>query len=241
MANVDLDVKNSLDSFETLKEVFAAVAHQWRGPLSQINSIVGSIDNRLYEQNIDDPVLQKQLLQIEAITKEMSQTIDDYRGYFEKKNEMHSLKELVNQALKHELDLLAEDGIRVDIEIEEHIEFIGDELLLKQIIATLLENAKDAHLERNVYKPFIVMSAKSDDDFLFMKICDNAGGISKSVMQKIFEPSFTTKHSSEGTGLGLFMVKKLLDEKLQATIDVKNVESGSCFTLQIPKMKEDIK
>jgi len=241
MANVDLDVKNSLDSFETLKEVFAAVAHQWRGPLSQINSIVGSIDNRLYEQNIDDPVLLKQLLQIEAITKEMSQTIDDYRGYFEKKNEMHSLKELVNQALKHELDLLAEDGIRVDIEIEEHIEFIGDELLLKQIIATLLENAKDAHLERNVYKPFIVMSAKSDDDFLFMKICDNAGGISKSVMQKIFEPSFTTKHSSEGTGLGLFMVKKLLDEKLQATIDVKNVESGSCFTLQIPKMKEDIK
>jgi len=241
MANVDLNVKNSLESFETLKEVFAAVAHQWRGPLSQINSIVGSIDNRLYEQNIDDSIIAKQLLQIEAITKEMSQTIDDYRGYFEKKTQKHSLKEIVTQILKHELELLAEDGIEVDIEIDDNIEFIGDELLLKQIIATLLENAKDAHLERNVYKPFILISATSEEDFLFIKICDNAGGISKSVMQKIFEPSFTTKHSSEGTGLGLFMVKKLLNEKLQASIDVKNVESGVCFTLQIPKRKEDIK
>jgi len=235
MKNLTLESAENIGETKTLQEVFAAIAHQWRGPLSQINSIVGSIDNRLYEQKIDDPVIAEQLLQIEAITKEMSKSIDDYRGYFSKKNEKHPLKEIFLTGLAYEIEQLKEFGVHFELNVEDELLFIGDENLLKQIVVTLFENAKDALIERNIYRPKIVLEAYDEKEFLFIKVCDNAGGMSKSVVNKIFEPSFTTKHSSEGTGLGLFMVKKLLDEKLGASIEVKNVVDGACFTLKIPK------
>jgi len=235
MNELAIESKKNLDTSKSLQEVFAAIAHQWRAPLSQINSIVGSIDNRLYEQKIDDPFIINQLLQIETITKQMSQSIDDYRGYFSKKNEKHTLKTLLLKSLEYELADLKKVSISFEFRVDDTIEFIGDEQLLKQILVTLVENAKDALLERNIYMPKITLSALEEENILFIKVCDNAGGMSKSIMSKIFEPSFTTKHSSEGTGLGLFMVKKLLDEKLAASIDVKNVADGACFTLTIPR------
>jgi len=235
MENLTLDFDEKQDSAKNLKEVFAAIAHQWRAPLSQINSIIGSIDNRLYEQKIDDPFIEKQLLQIEAITKKMSQSVDDYRGYFSKKNEKHLFLELIEKNLKADFLKLQEDGITYSLDIDKNAFFVGDESLLKQIIVTLLENAKDALLERNVYTPKIMFDVCMDELFLIIKVSDNAGGITKSVKDKIFDADFTSKHASEGTGLGLFMVKKILDEKLNASIDVKNVASGACFTLKIPR------
>jgi len=236
MENFPLTLDEKLENTNNLQELFAAIAHQWRAPLSQINSIVGSIDNRLYEQNIHDPFIEKQLLQIEAITKKMSQSVDEHRGYFSKKNEKHLFKELIEKNLKDEFLKLQEEGISFSLEIDEDTLFIGDELLLKQIIVSLLQNAKDALLERNVYVPKVMFEAYMDENFLVIKVADNAGGISKSIMKKIFDSDFTSKHSSEGTGLGLFMVKKILDEKLNASIDVQNVASGACFTLKIPRI-----
>ncbi len=241
MKNLSLSFDENLENAKNLQEVFAAIAHQWRAPLSQINSIVGSIDNRLYEQKIDDSFLVEKLLQIEAITKEMSESIDDYRTYFSKNNEKHSLYDLIAKSLVHDIAMIEQKGIVCKIMIDKEIEFIGDKQLFKQIIATLLDNAKDALLERNIYDPSIKIDAyiEEEGNFLVCSVCDNAGGISKSVMKKIFEPSFTTKHSSEGTGLGLFMVQKLLDEKMHASIDVKNVESGVCFRLKIPRDRRE--
>lgn len=232
-----LSNKREIDTSQTLQEVFATVAHQWRSPLSKINSIVGSIDNLLYEEKINNPLITERLLEIEAITKEMSQSIDDYRGYFSKKHEHYSLEKLFTEKLAHDVAFLKESGIECIFNIDADIEFIGDDQLLKQIIVTLLENAKDAFVERNIYQPQIVIDATRDDTFLFIHVSDNAGGMSKSVKEKLFEPSFTTKHTSEGTGLGLFMVKKLLNEKMNASINVTNRDKGVCFTLQIPRNK----
>lgn len=239
MLNVDMDLETSLNESPLLKELFSSIAHQWRGPLSQINSIIGNIDNRLYELKIDDPVITEQLLQIETITKQMSQSIDDYRGYLSKEQKSSSLKELLLASLESVRLSLEENEIIVEHDVEIPAQFSGDEQLLKQVIVTLLNNAKDALVSRNIYKPLIKIATEADKDFLFIKICDNAGGMSKSVKSKIFEPNFTTKHSSEGTGLGLFMAKKLLNQKIYAALNVKNVESGACFTIEIPRNKNE--
>ncbi len=239
MRNVDMDLDTSLNETPLLQELFASIAHQWRGPLSQINSIIGNIDNRLYALKIEDSIITEQLLQIETITKQMSQSIDDYRVFLSKTQKSSSLKELLLTSLESVRLSLEENEIIVEQEIEMPAQFSGDEQLLKQVIITLLNNAKDALVSRNIYKPFIKISTESDKDFLFIKICDNAGGMSKSVKSKIFEPNFTTKHSSEGTGLGLFMAKKLLNQKIHAALSVKNVESGVCFTIEIPRNKNE--
>jgi len=188
---------------------------------------------------IDDPLITEQLFQIETITKEMSQSIDDYRAYLGREQTSISLKEVLLSALESvHLDLEA-NKILLKQDLELSAQLNGDEGLLKQVVVTLLDNARDALVSRNIYKPLISISTEADKDSLFIKICDNAGGMSKSVMSKIFEPDFTTKHSSEGTGLGLFRAKKLLSQRMHATLSVRNVESGVCFTIAIPRNKNE--
>ncbi|SFV55670.1 two-component sensor histidine kinase [hydrothermal vent metagenome] len=237
MHNVDMNLETYLNETPLLKELFASIAHQWRGPLSQINSIIGNIDNRLYELKVDDSIITKQLSQIETITKQMSQSIDDYRGYLSEEKKSTPLKELILTSLESIRLNLEANKIRVEYNLEISDQFSGDEQLLKQVVVTLLDNARDAFVSRNIYEPVIKIFTEANENFLLIKICDNAGGMSKSVRSKIFESDFTTKHSSEGTGLGLFMAKKLLTQKMQATLSVKNVESGTCFVIEIPRDK----
>jgi signal transduction histidine kinase len=221
-----------------LEETFALVAHQWRQPLSEINSIVGNIDNRLYEKGIDDPLIAELLSKIEIVTKQMSQSIDEHRGYFKKITTSISFREFLEQSLSDVTLNLHESGIMFSWNTDVSAQFKGDVKILKQIILTLIDNARDALISRNIYKPVIKLFLEENTHFFLIKICDNAGGISKSVMNKLFESDFTTKHTSEGTGLGLFMAKKLLDEKFDASISVQNVASGVCFTIEIPKEKK---
>ncbi|WP_457746820.1 sensor histidine kinase [Sulfurimonas sp.] len=221
----------------TVGESFASIAHQWRQPLSEINSLVGSIDNRLYELNIDDTVLIEKLLEIEKLTQSMSKVIDDFRfdtepNEADKKITLHKIIKEAAESLSYSL---RERGIELNIEADSSLVLQSSEKLLKQVLVTLLDNARDALVERNTYNPNITVSVAPEGENLFIKVCDNAGGISKSLMSKIFQADFTTKHRSEGTGLGLYMCKKLLKERLNAQIDVKNVDSGVCFTIRLNK------
>lgn len=228
-------MNEDLTKTKLFEEVFGSIAHQWRQPLSQINSIVGSIDNRLYEKGIEDPFLSEELLKIEKIIKQMSQSIDDYRRYLSDKNDTLTLENFI-ETIKDAVALkLEQSGIELHLQIIANAYFSVDKKLLKQLIITILDNARDALISRNVYEPSITLKTEIDKEFVIIRICDNAGGISKSVMQKMFDPNFTTKHDSEGTGLGLYMVKKLADEKLNASLEVFNVASGACFTLKLPK------
>jgi signal transduction histidine kinase len=233
MQQKNLNVEDST----VLNEVFAIIAHQWRQPLSQINSIVGSIDNRLYEKAVEDEFITEKLLQIEQLTRNMSANIDDFRGYFSQQKSQISINEILQSALGTLKPLFKKQNIELHEELEEALLFNGDDKLLRQIIITLLENAKDALFDRNVYNPKITITSWKDSASLFIKICDNAGGISKSLQEHLFDSDATTKHSSQGSGLGLFMVKNLLNEKLDAEIDVKNIADGACFTIQLPREK----
>ena len=235
----DKSTKTLLYESEVLKEAFGVIAHQWRQPLSHINALVSSIDNRLYELAVSDTVVSKQLLEIEKITKEMSKSIDNYRGYLHRTSDYCLIRELFEGVQKNIEHLLRKREISLDINIEEDLKVSADVKLLEELIVTIINNSRDALLSRNIYKPEIKLSAWSEEAYLFIKICDNAGGMSKSVKQKIFEPNFTTKHSSEGTGVGLFMVKKLLAEKMNGDISVKNVENGACFTLKLPRKYDE--
>jgi signal transduction histidine kinase len=234
-----MNVKTLLYESVALREAFGVIAHQWRQPLSHINALVSSIDNRLYELGIEDPLIAKKLVEIEKITKEMSKSIDSYRGYFNEEKESLSIKQIFENVSKNMQYSLDSKGINLEININVNENFFGDGKLLEEIIITIINNSIDALVTRNIYKPFVKLSVWNEIGCLFIKICDNAGGVSKSIMKKIFEPDFTTKHASEGTGIGLFMVKKLLDEKMNALLEVKNVESGVCFTLQLPRKYDE--
>ncbi len=231
-----IKLSDAITKSAELEEIFTSIAHQWRQPLSEINSIVSSIDNRLYALKIEDELLLEELAKIEAVTKNMSASIDDFRNYFQQQNEhSSSLESIMKSVSKTLFYSLKENSIALDISVEDSLKFYGNRELLKQIIITLVDNARDVLVARNIYNPKISMHAFLENGALFIKICDNGGGMSKSVMEQVFDPAFTTKHHSEGTGLGLFMAKKLAEEKLQASLYVKNVDSGVCFTIEFFK------
>jgi len=222
---------------DSMKEMMENIAHQWRQPLSQINSNVSIIDKILYDNNIVDARLEEKLQEIENITKQMSHTIDDFKNYF------------VNNNVKKEIDLkeIMQDAIEIlsaDFK-EHHIKIITDfketypafcyTNELKQVLIVLLNNAKDAHLARNTYQSIVKVSIYHVKNNFVIKLCDNAGGIPKSLQDKIFEPYYTTKHKSQGKGLGLFMARKIIMERLDGQISVENSGDGSCFSISLQK------
>ncbi|QSZ41376.1 GHKL domain-containing protein [Sulfurimonas aquatica] len=229
--------KIDAEKLDSLKSMMDNIAHQWRQPLSQINSSVSMIDKILYDKGINEPLIEEKLLEIEALTKYMSNTIDDFRGYFAQ-NTLKT-KANLNETLQDAIEMfkpgLQEKSItlKANLMIDAQHECYHGEL--KQIIIVLLNNAKDALLNRNTYNAKIELELTENESEYLIAICDNAGGITKSVMSKIFEPYYTTKHKSQGTGLGLYMAKKILNERLDGSLNVKNQNDGSCFYIALPK------
>jgi len=225
----------------SVDEILESVAHQWRQPLAQINSTVSIIDKILYEKNIEDEEIEKRLQEIEQITKFMSQTIDDFRGNFVNKEVKKSLS--ITQILQSSLETVQksfeDNRIKILLDIRDAFECqsYGDDL--KQIVVVLLHNAQDALLDRNTFNAEVGVKAFRSEDGYCITVSDNAGGISKSIQKKIFEPYYTTKHRSQGTGLGLFMARKMIQEYYNGSLQVKNFNKGTCFTIELNK-EEDV-
>ncbi len=219
------------------KETIESIAHQWRQPLAQINSTVGSIDKILYEKNIQEPLLEEKLQKIEALTKYMSDTIDDFKKHFlqSTNKEKIVLAEIVQSAISNVRTTLEENNIKIITEIDVEDECFCYKNQLVQIIMVLLNNSKDALLERNTFEAEIEVAIKKSEGHVVLSIGDNAGGITKSVMQKIFEPYYTTKHNSQGTGIGLYMAKKIIQEQ-DGLLSVRNIKSGSEFRITLPEV-----
>ena len=216
-------------------ELISNIAHQWRQPLSQINATVGFIDKLLYDKKIQDPEIEAKLQEIERLTKYMSNTIDDFRGHFvsEAVQEEVALADIISEA-KETLQVSFDDAqimLTSEMKVTGSCQCYKNELM--QIIIVLLNNAKDALLDRNTFEAKVEIVLAKEEGYFIIEIRDNAGGITKSVMQKMFEPYYTTKNQSVGTGLGLFMARKIIQERHEGTLEVKNRDSGSCFTIKI--------
>jgi signal transduction histidine kinase len=229
--NRELLEKNKLDSMD---EMMQNIAHQWRQPLSQINSVVSLIDDILYEKNIKDPLLEEKLQEIESLTKYMSNTINDFQGYFEQTN-IKSLFSL-SESLKKSIELInvnLSENIKITTKIENNVKCNGYASEFEQVLLVLLNNAKDALLNRNIHQAKIEIEILQDTSSVVIQVRDNAGGMTKSVMQKIFEPYFTTKHKSQGTGLGLYMSRKIIEDRFNGKLNVKNLNNGTCFEITL--------
>lgn len=106
-----------------------------------------------------------------------------------------------------------------------------------QVILSLLQNAEDILLEKQINNPIIKIKTYEDDKKLYLEIIDNGGGISTEILGKIFEPYFSTKHEKNGTGLGLYFAKRIIDNNCNGLLDVKNYLNGAIFTISFNKMK----
>ncbi len=229
----------------SMGEMIANISHQWRQPLSVISTgATGMKIQKEYDMLTDD-FFYNTCESINENAQYLSQTIEDFTNYikgdakpirFDLKNDTDSFIKLVDSTIK-------KHHLTVVLSLKEHVKIKGYPTELVQCFINIFNNAKDALIENMPEEErFIFISQEVVDSKVFITFKDNAGGIPKEILPKIFEPYFTTKHQSQGTGLGLHMSYNLIVKSMQGEIKVQNVNyhfhnknyTGALFTIIIP-------
>ena len=209
-------------------EMIGAIAHQWRQPLNTLGLIIQDLEEaygfgELDEKYIKDTV-QTSMKQINF----MSKTIDDFRNFFRinKKITHFSVKQAIQETVNIVLAQLKHHNIKITISGDD-FEIKGFDNEFKQTILNIIGNAKDMIMENNISNPEIQIWLKDKKVY----ISDNAGGIPKEIIKRIFEPYFTTKEQGKGTGMGLYMSKMIIEENMGGKITAHNKNGGAEFVI----------
>jgi len=222
----------------SLGEMLANIAHQWRQPLTELSLTLFSLKKAAMNENFQE--VESLYAQSKAIIQNMSTTIDDFTNFFKPTKHKHYFKiaDSINESLNILEKIIIKEMISVNTEFED-VEVLGISNELTQVIINLIQNSKDAFLQSSVLLKEINICVKKEKDFAIIEFEDNAGGIKEKEIYKIFEPYFTTKHSSLGTGLGLFMSKMICEQGLNGSIDVKSKQGFTKFSIKIPLQNMD--
>jgi len=214
-------------------EMIENIAHQWRQPLSKINSIVLAIYTNLHKADTKNSLVESKLVEIESTTKYMSNTIDDFQNFFDndKKLEEFRLVDIIEKSISIVHTKIGE--INIEFNVDKNLILSGYPRYLQQVIVVIINNAKDALLSNGVLVPKITIDAIGIDDIYIIQICDNAKGIKEKNINRIFEPYFTTKHKSQGRGLGLYISKMIIEDGMNGELLVANNKYGACFTMKL--------
>ena len=218
-------------------ELISMIAHQWRQPLQTISILAqkliltktsnGYVDNDILEKTVDDVDMQ---------VTYMSKTIDDFRNFFkpDNKKKISKLSEMIDKTIKFLHYLLTINNIDIRIEIVNDCELSIFENNIIQVLINLIKNSKDALLEKKLKDKFVIVRANFNENYAIIEVEDNAGGIPVENLDKIFESYFTTKNNENGTGLGLYMSKTIIEEHCQGKLSVENTKNGALFRILLP-------
>jgi len=234
IANESLRKKDALihqqNKRASMGEMIENIAHQWRQPLAQINSYVWLIDKNLKNQ-ASKRDLYKQLDSIEDITDYMSKTIDSFRNFYDynKEKDEFTPSTTIEKALSLIRNTIDKSGITMNLGTIKEAKVFGNEDELKQVLLIVLNNAMDAHKYNHTKNPYISILVSENAHTIVIK--DNAGGIKKEIIDNIFDPYFTTKHTAQGTGLGLYMANSIIVDSFGGSISVINNGEGATFTI----------
>jgi len=219
-------------------EMIGAIAHQWRQPLNSLGITVQDISYAYEYGELDKEYLEKFKNESMNTINTMSRTIEDFRNFFSptKKAEQFYIEDAIEETLRILSSQLKVGGIEVlfDSNIADKHQFVCFKNELKQVILNILANAKDALLEKSSANKFIKIVISNKNDAIEIGIEDSAGGIPIDIIDKVFEPNFTTKEVGKGTGIGLYMSKEIIEDHLYGKISVENTENGARFTIWLP-------
>ena len=214
------------DKLASMGEMMSNIAHQWRQPLSMISTVAtGTKIQKEFGTLKDEEIIQNMEL-INKNAQYLSETINDFKNFIkgDRKIKTYDLETTINNFLHIVESSIKKDSIHIILNLQENIKIDGYPNELIQCLINIFNNSKDAFEEIKEENPLIFISTTLENEIISIKIKDNAGGIPDNIITKIYDPYFTTKHKSQGTGLGLHMTYKLIDEGMHGKIEAHNVE-----------------
>ena len=213
------------------------IAHQWRQPLARINSNVAVLKYLSESSEKDERLFRKKLDSIEENTGHMSETIEAFMRFFDpdKQKLRIDLAQCIQKTLK--LSELRERGIEVAFEGSQGLDLYNYENELTQVLLIILENAVNVLHKRGVPHPFVEIFLEEKDGEVLIVVCDNGGGVRIREPERIFELYYSEESEREGSGVGLYMAKLLVENSMGGTLRLRNEEKGACFEIRLPKRK----
>ncbi|MCD8212531.1 MAG: PAS domain-containing sensor histidine kinase [Campylobacter sp.] len=217
-------------------EMLNMIAHQWRQPLAAISATTGFLTGKLMLEDRDNGEFLDEIKQIEDCAMYLSRTISDFRNFFKSSNKKENfiIENVIDDMLKIILPILNSKGICVQTQYESQKEIFSYKFELGHALLNIIKNAEDALLANSIKEPFIKISTSFKKGKIYIDIKDNAGGIAQDILPHIFDPYFSTKTKSDGTGIGLYMSKTIIQNHCQGAIYASNSAYGACFSIVLP-------
>jgi len=233
----------------SLGEMLQNIAHQWRQPLGALMMIIQGFETKFIAGKLDGEFIESRVNDAMLLAQNMSDTLEDFRTFFHphKIHRRFDLESAIQKAVDLTKYQLSKEKISIALEQTEEISIYGYENELTHILLNIINNAKDALIQSEKMHKSIRIYSKKTDTHAIISIIDNAGGIKDAIIGKIFEPYFTTKHKSVGTGIGLYMSKQIVEKHMGGKISCKNIqhkmgnrdgtlEQCVMFIIEIPKV-----
>ncbi|MGA7828659.1 MAG: HAMP domain-containing sensor histidine kinase, partial [Geobacteraceae bacterium] len=204
-------------------------------PLTAISLLVQDLGECYVYGDFTKEYLDTTISNALKVIQHMSHTIDDFRNFFnqEKEKKAFSVGEVVARSLSFIESSLRFNNITVEVDVDDNLLAFGFPNEFSQALINIIGNAKEAFRERNIPAPLIRVQGGRDGKRAVVTITDNAGGISEQIIDKIFEPYFTTRKLENGSGLGLYMSKTIIEKNMDGKLTAANVEGGACFRIVI--------
>jgi PAS domain S-box-containing protein len=223
-------------------EMISMIAHQWRQPLAAISAASIGLNLKSQLGTVDKKTLEKITDDISSYAHHLSETIDDFRDFFKPNKNVESINfcDITEQVLSIVEKSIKNKNIEIRLELHCEEKFYSFSNELKQVVLNLIQNAQDALLEKDVENPYIeIVVKKSQNKELpyYLSVSDNAGGIQERVLEKIFDPYFSTKLEKNGSGLGLYMSKTIIEEHCNGKLNVENIDDGAKFSIELGSLK----
>lgn len=221
-------------------QMVSVIAHQWKQPLHYLYFLIDDLGFEFSQNNLNqksiDQFIEKGIQKVEFLT----QTMDSFLRFYKTTTKINTfmVEHLVNDIVFFLLDPFQSMGVDLYVEIEKDFALKGIENELQQIILNLVNNAKEAFDGQKKLDAKVVIRVAQEGQEGLLEVSDNAGGIPEDIIDKICDMEYTTKE--KGNGIGLYLVKKIVTQRFNGTLDVSNTVEGACFSMRFKISSEKI-
>jgi polar amino acid transport system substrate-binding protein len=218
-------------------EMISMIAHQWRQPLNNLALLNQALVMKYNKEKLNQKFIEYFKNNSKKQIDNMSQTIDDFRNFFksEKNKKDFYIKDILHGMIEIISPVFKANDISINLHLESNVSINGYPNELSQALLNIINNAKDALIENDIENKSIDITLSQDEQHIYLSILDNANGIPDEIMGKIFDPYFSTKTEKNGTGLGLYMSKIIIENHMNAKLSVAKKEHGTIFTIEFQK------
>lgn len=228
--------------FSVLGEMIGNIAHQWRQPLTEVGLLINDLEDAFSFGVLNKAYFEKTTEIVYRRLKYMSDTINDFSKMHtdDFKKEEFSPKELIEKLIQFTAGTIKKNKIQIRFMCNDDFEVQGYPNMLSHILLNLLNNSRDILVERSIKRPKIWIKLEKNESNYCIRVLDNGKGIDKDVIDKIFDPYFTTKDKKRGSGLGLYMTKSMVEKQMHGQIQVQNQRDGAEFKIMLDLKNENV-